>query len=155
MRLRARELRGPLILAALVIILDQVTKHWALNALADNRIIDVFWTLRLNLAFNRGMAFSSAEWLGPVVPILAITVAVVLLMSVKRSAANRGFSVAVGLVIGGSLGNVIDRVFRNGGWPDGEVVDFIDVQWWPIFNVADIAIVVGGGVLVWLTLRAP
>jgi signal peptidase II len=58
-------------------------------------------------------------------------------------------------VIGGSVGNVVDRLFRNDGWFDGAVVDFIDLQWWPIFNVADIGIVIGGGILLLLTLRAP
>ncbi len=113
------------------------------------------WTLRLNLAYNKGMAFSSGDGLGPAVPILAIAVAVFLLVSVGRSRRDRWFAAGVGLVIGGALGNVVDRLLRNDGWLDGAVVDFIDLQWWPIFNVADIAIVVGGGVLVWLTLRAP
>ena len=62
--------------------------------------------------------------------------------------------VAVGLVIGGSIGNVLDRLFRGEGWLRGQVVDFIDLQWWPIFNVADMAIVVGGVLLVVSTLRA-
>ena len=54
---------------------------------------------------------------------------------------NVPVATAVGLVIGGSVGNVVDRLFRNDGWFDGAVVDFIDLQWWPIFNVADIGIV--------------
>lgn len=154
MNLTARTMRGPLITSTIVVLVDQLTKHWALGALGDGHRIDVVWTLRLNLAFNKGMAFSQGDWLGPVVPILAIVVAVVLLVSLKRSA-SRWMAIAVGLVIGGSLGNVIDRLFRNEGWLHGAVVDFIDVQWWPIFNVADIAIVVGGGLLLWMTLRAP
>jgi signal peptidase II len=155
MKLSARTLRGPLAIAAVVVLVDQLTKQWALSALDDDRVVHVIWTLRFNLAYNKGMAFSKGDWLGPAVPILAIAVAVVLLVSVRRSASNRWFTAAVGLVIGGSLGNVIDRLFRNDGWFDGAVVDFIDLQWWPIFNVADIAIVVGGGVLLLLTLRSP
>jgi signal peptidase II len=153
-----RPIRGvsvPLLIAGAVVLVDQLTKHWAVNALDDNHVIDVVWTLRFNLAFNKGMAFSSADWLGPVIPFLAIGVATFLLVSVRRSGATRWFATAVGLVIGGSVGNVVDRLFRNDGWLDGAVVDFIDLEWWPIFNVADMGIVVGGAILLVLTLRAP
>jgi len=153
MILAARTIRGPLIIAAVVVLVDQLTKHWALNALDNGREIDIVWTLRFNLAFNKGMAFSRADWLGPAVPVLAIVVAVILLRSLKQSS-NALLPIAVGLVVGGSLGNVVDRLFRNDGWFHGGVVDFIDLQWWPIFNVADIAIVVGGGALLWLTLKS-
>ena len=51
--------------------------------------------------------------------------------------------VSAGLLIGGALGNLVDRVFRGDGWLHGAVVDFIDVQWWPIFNVADIGVTCG------------
>ena len=152
---RVRDVRVPLLIAAGVVLLDQLTKHWALNALDDDHVVDVLWTLRFNLAFNKGMAFSSADWLGPVIPFLAIGVAVVLLVTIKRSGGSRWFVTAVGLVVGGSVGNVVDRLFRNDGWLGGAVVDFIDLQWWPIFNVADIGIVVGGAILLWLTLQAP
>ena len=55
---------------------------------------------------------------------------------------------SVGLIIGGAVGNLIDRLFRQEGWLRGGVVDFIDFQWFPIFNVADAAITVGGFLLV-------
>ena len=151
----ARAIRGPLVIAGLVVAIDQLTKHWAVNALDRDRIIDIVWTLRLNLAFNNGMAFSRGDWLGPAVPVLAVAVSVVLLVSLVRSPRSRWFAAAVGLVVGGSFGNVIDRLFRNDGGLNGAVVDFIDLQWWPIFNVADVAIVAGGGLLLWMTLRAP
>ena len=58
--------------------------------------------------------------------------------------------IAVGAIIGGAIGNLADRVFREGGgFFGGAVVDFIDLQWWPVFNVADSAIVVGGILVVW------
>ena len=84
-------LRAPMAIAAIVIAADQLTKHWALNALGPSaehpsgRNIDLFWTLRFNLAFNTGMAFSSGEGLGPLVPILAIGVIAVLLISIGKS----------------------------------------------------------------------
>ena len=59
------------------------------------------------------------------------------------------------LIVGGSLSNVVDRLFRGDGWFDGAVVDFIDVQWWPVFNIADAAIVVGAVLLLITSLRAP
>ena len=58
--------------------------------------------------------------------------------------------IAVGAIIGGAIGNLADRAFREGGgFFGGAVVDFIDLQWWPVFNVADSAIVVGGILVVW------
>jgi signal peptidase II len=70
-----------------------------------------------------------------------------LLVSLRRQTSPYG-TIAVGLVIGGAAGNVIDRLFRSPGWLRGAVIDFIDLQWWPIFNVADMAITVGGLLLV-------
>ena len=150
---RLRTLGWPLALATIVVAVDQSTKHWALNALDDGRIIDLVGPLRLNLAFNRGMAFSRGDGIGPFIPILAITVVAVLLMAVGRST-SRWFTLGVGLIVGGTLGNVIDRLFRGGGWLDGAVIDFIDVQWWPVFNLADACIVVGAAVLLLTSLRS-
>jgi signal peptidase II len=134
--------------AVAVVLVDQLTKAWALNALEDGRVIDVVWTLRFNLAFNSGMAFSQAQGAGPILGVIALVVIVVLLVSVGRSGGRLG-AVATGLVIGGALGNVIDRLFRSGnGFLRGEVVDFIDLQWWPVFNVADMAISIGGILLI-------
>ena len=99
------------------------------------------------------MAFSQGEGIGRLVPILAITVVAALLMAVGRSS-SRWFTVGVGLIVGGSLSNVVDRLFRGEGWLDGAVVDFIDVQWWPVFNLADAAIVVGAALLLLTSLRA-
>jgi signal peptidase II len=134
--------------AAVVVLLDQVTKAWALAALDDGEVIEVVWTLQFNLAFNSGMAFSQAQGAGPILGVLALIVVAALLVSVGRTG-SRLSAVATGMVIGGAIGNVIDRLFRSGGgFLRGEVVDFIDLQWWPVFNVADIAITVGGVLLI-------
>ena len=69
-------------------VLDQLTKHWAVNALDDGHVIDLVGSLRLKLAFNTGMAFSQGEGIGPFVPILAITVVALLLMAVGRSSSR-------------------------------------------------------------------
>jgi signal peptidase II len=150
---RLRTLGWPLGVAAVVVAVDQLTKHWALNALDHGRIIDLVGPLRLNLAFNRGMAFSQGDGIGPFIPILAITVVAALLMAVGRST-SRWFALGVGLIVGGTLGNVIDRLFRGEGWLDGAVIDFVDVQWWPVFNVADACIVVGAALLLLTSLRS-
>ena len=69
---------------------------------------------------------------------------------------SRVTSVAAGLVAGGALGNLIDRIFRGDRILHGSVVDFIDFQWFPIFNVADMAIDIGGALFVlWTLVRAP
>ena len=141
--------------ALFVIVADQLTKHWAVNELVD-RNIDLFWTLRFNLSYNTGMAFSRGENLGPIIGVLALVVVVVLLLSIKRQP-GRLTDVAVGMIVGGAIGNVIDRLFRQEAWLRGGVVDFIDFQWFPIFNIADIGVTVGGALLVlasWLAGRA-
>ena len=139
-------------IALAVVVADQLTKHWAVNELVD-RNIDVFWTLRFNLSYNTGMAFSSGESFGPIIGVLALVVVVVLLLSLKRQP-GRLTDVAVGLIIGGAIGNVIDRLFRQEAWFRGAVVDFIDFQWFPIFNIADIGVTVGGALLVFASWRA-
>ena len=147
MNLLARPPRGPLVVAAVVVVLDQLTKHWALNELTDGHTIHLFWTLQLNLAFNTGMAFSKGDGLGPYIGVIAIVVVAVMLVSLGRTN-SRWNMVAIGLVVGGAIGNILDRLFRGDGWFHGAVVDFIDPQWFPIFNVADIAVTVGGFMLV-------
>jgi signal peptidase II len=128
--------------AAAVLAIDQLTKWWAVETL-DTRTIDIVWTLRLHLTINYGSAFSVAPGRGAVISVLALVVVAILLRS-GRYATKPAMAVAIGLVSGGALGNLIDRAFRAGdGLLGGGVVDFIDLQWWPVFNVADCAIVVG------------
>ena len=145
--------RTTLAVAGAIVALDQLTKEWAVSNLTD-RNIDLFWTLRLNLSFNSGMAFGRGEGLGPVIGVVALVVIAVLLLGLRRQG-DRLSAVAAGFVVGGALGNVLDRLFRDPGWFRGAVVDFIDPQWWPIFNVADMGITIGGALLVLANLRAP
>jgi signal peptidase II len=147
----ARALRGSMLIALAVVVIDQLTKQWALEAL-DDRNIDLFWTLRLNLVFNQGMAFSQGEGLGPIIGVVALVVVVGLLISLRKGAGTLG-TIGVGLVVGGAVGNLIDRLFRGEGWLRGAVVDFVDLQWFPVFNVADVAINVGAGLLILGSVR--
>ncbi len=138
--------------AAVVLAVDQLTKTWAVRALDDGPI-DVIWTLRFKLTFNTGASFSQGEGFGPVIGVLAAVIAVALLWT-GRNLAGRLGPLAVGTVLGGALGNLADRAFRRGdGFLGGAVVDFIDLQWWPVWNVADAAVVVGAVLLVLATAR--
>ena len=129
-------------ISSLVILcIDQITKAWAVIVLED-RIIDLVWTLRLRLVHNTGFAFSAGSGLGPVLALAAIVIIGVLWSSRRR--VNRGWAaIGLGGIIGGALGNLTDRVFRGTGWGRGAVVDFVDLGWWPIFNLADASITVG------------
>jgi len=136
-----------LLIAAVIVGLDQLSKHWAVSQLNDGHTVHVLWTLQFNLAFNGGMAFGRGQGLGPVIGVIATVVVVVLVLSLRQSE-NKMSIIGVGLIVGGAMGNIIDRLFRGDAWLHGKVVDFIDFQWFPIFNVADICVNVGGGLLV-------
>lgn len=126
-----------------MLAVDQFTKTLALDALADGPV-HLVWTLRLRLSFNRGAAFGLAPGLTPFLAAAAI-VLVALLAAMGRGLITRRLAVAIGLLLGGAMGNLADRVFRD---HEGAVVDFIDLQWWPVFNVADTAITCGAVVMV-------
>ncbi len=144
-----------LVSAAALVVLDQSTKWWALRTLDGGRVIDIFWSLRLRLVFNTGAAFSTFQGLGPLLGIAGAAVAATLLLN-RRLVRGRASAVCVGSVAGGALGNLADRLFRSGdGFLGGAVVDFIDVQWWPVWNVADMGVVVGGAALVLSAWRLP
>jgi signal peptidase II len=128
--------------AVAVLVLDILTKGWAVSALSDGRDIHIFWTLHFALTHNEGMAFSTGTNIGPFIGMLAIVV-IAILVATMRKQSNAMSLVATGCIVGGATGNVLDRVFRGTGFMDGAVVDFIDLRWWPVFNVADIGIVCG------------
>jgi signal peptidase II len=113
--------------------------------------------LYLTHARNTGAAFSFAEGFTVVFSLIAAVVVVVIVRTARRLFST-GWAVALGLVLGGALGNLVDRVFREPGFLRGGVVDFVSVfapdgQVYPIFNVADSAIVCGGVLGVLLALR--
>ena len=146
-----RTIAVSVVVAAAVVVIDQLTKRWALGAL-DDRDIHLFWTLQFNLAYNTGMAFSRGQGLGPFIGVIALVVVVLMLVRLGREG-GRLATVATGLIVGGALGNITDRIFRGDGLLDGAVIDFIDPQWFPIFNVADIGVTIGGTLLVLTAIR--
>ena len=147
-----RATRMSLLVAGVIAVLDQLSKAWALRDLADGHIIHVIWTLQFNLTYNRGMAFSRGAGLGPVIGVIALVVVVMLLLSLRR-ADNSLTRLATGLIIGGAVGNILDRLFRDSGWMRGAVIDFIDFQWWPVFNIADMAIMIGAATMIVAMLK--
>ena len=141
------------LLIAFIVVADQATKHWALNRLSSARTIDLIGSLRFNLAFNEGMAFSQATGAGPIIGALAFVVIIVIVLWLRRNAKGLA-GVAAGLIVGGATGNLIDRLLRGDAWLRGAVVDFIDLQWWPIFNIADAAISTGAVLMIVASVRA-
>lgn len=136
--------------AAVVVALDQITKQIALSTLDDGPVDLIEGVLTLRLTFNSGGAFGVGEGFPEV--FLAATVAIVgLILYWARSIEKTSWLAALGMVMGGGIGNVADRVFRGHG---GRVVDFIDLHVWPVFNLADSAIVVGVAIIFLLGVRA-
>lgn len=147
--------RIPIITAVIVPVIvaaDQLTKRWAVSSLSGRPPRHVVWTLQWNLTRNSGMAFSKGQGVGPVIGVLALVV-VLWLAWTSRKLTGVLPSVAAGLVAGGAIGNLVDRLFRGGRPLRGSVIDFIDFQWFPIFNIADMAIDIGGALfLLWTFL---
>jgi signal peptidase II len=133
-----------------VVLLDQLTKWWAKETLVagpcgvdGDGCIHLVGSLRLHLVFNTGAAFSTGGGLGPLFGLIAFCMALFLL-NMARSRSDVVGPVILGVISGGALGNLVDRLARaEDGFLTGSVVDFIDAQWWPVFNVADSAVVVG------------
>jgi signal peptidase II len=149
------------IIVAVVLVVDQLTKTWAVSRLQnDFDGIHLVGSLHFRLAYNSGMAFSKGQGRGAIIGAVALVIVAGLLWF-ARSVEDVLSRVAIGMVIGGALGNVCDRLFRAGvtgvpkGFLGGRVVDFVYVGWWPTFNVADSCVVVGGILLAIATLRAP
>jgi len=139
-------------IGGIVVTVDQLTKLWAQTALADGPI-DVVWTLRFREIGNTGAAWSIGKGLGPFLGILILII--IGAMYWYRSRIDSGLPfVAYSVIFGGAIGNVLDRLFRGEGWLRGAVVDFIDFQWYPIFNVADMSVVVGSLSLLALSWRS-
>lgn len=137
-----------------VVGLDQLSKHWALNRL-DSGPVDIVGSLRLNLTFNDGAAFSLGGGRTTWIALLALAVASVIAVLGWR-ATQVASSVGFGIILGGALGNLVDRALRAGdGFLGGHVVDFVDLGWWPVFNVADVSLWVGIAVLFVTSWRQP
>lgn len=128
---------------AVVVVMDLLTKQWALTALSDVRSVDVVGSLvRFELTFNPGAAFGSFQGAGPILGVVAVLATVWMVWYAGRVDSALAV-VGLGLIVGGAIGNLVDRVTRGDGLLDGRVVDFIRLPNWPNFNVADMAVFFG------------
>jgi len=139
--------------AVLVLVADIVSKVIVVATLSDRAPVHLVGTvLELTETRNAGAAFSVGT--GATIVFTGVAVAVVVVIArTARRLRSRGWAVALGLLLGGALGNLTDRVFRAPGPLRGQVVDWIQLPHWPVFNLADSAIVVGGVLAVVLSLR--
>jgi signal peptidase II len=147
-----------LLLAASVLALDLASKLVVVATIERGEDIRLLGgALYLTQLRNVGAAFSFAEGWTIVFSLVAVAVAVVIVRTAS-SLFSTAWAVALGLVLGGAVGNLIDRVFRDPGFLRGGVVDFLSVfgpdgEVWPVFNLADSAIVCGGILGAYLAVR--
>lgn len=139
-----------------VLAFDQLTKLWAVAVLSDGPVHIGGDSVRLVLLRNAGGAFSLLSNAGvtPLIALLAVGVAIYLVRLLIRSD-DVWLTVALALVLGGALGNLSDRIFRSPGFLRGEVVDFVSIGTFPVFNAADAALDVGIVLLLILSFRRP
>ena len=140
--LTRRSPAGPLAVAAVIAALDQLTKIWAVAALSDGPVEVIGTLLQFRLTRNPGGAFSLLTGLTPVLAVLAVVMVVYIVRTTRRTS-DAFMAYSLGLVLGGAIGNLVDRMVRSPGVLRGEVVDFFKVPNWPTFNVADCAITIG------------
>ncbi len=158
---RARPARPALLLglvAALAVIMDQVTKVIVVARLTPNVPVDVIpgW-LQFRLVRNPGAAFSLSTGTTWLFTLIAVVV-VVFIIRIARRLGSLPWAIALGLLLGGALGNLIDRLLRQPGFARGHVVDFIEYLRFPfidfpVFNVADSCIVISAVLIAWFGLR--
>jgi lipoprotein signal peptidase len=148
-----RQIGALIAVAVAVLALDIVSKVVVVATLSDRlpiRLLGGFLHLRVDR--NPGAAFSFAQGFTVVFSLIAISVIVVILRSSRRIR-SIPWAVTLGLLLGGATGNLVDRVFRYPGVFRGWVVDWIQIPHWPVFNLADSAIVCGGILAVLLSVR--
>jgi signal peptidase II len=142
-----------IIITSLIFTLDLISKDWATNYLqfrAPVKVIGDF--LQLTYGTNPGAGFSFATDATALLSSLKLCVAV-LIIYYMRKVTNRSWAIGLALLLGGVLGNLWDRVIRPPGFWRGEVVDWIALPNWPIFNIADSSIVVAGFLLTIFAMR--
>jgi signal peptidase II len=155
---RQRMLLVLLGVAATVIVLDQLSKHWVVSSIlprmqsGEGPIVLLGGFLKLTYTENTGAAFSMGTGYTWIFSIIAVIVAVVILRSARRLG-SLGWAVALGGLLGGLLGNLIDRITRPPGPGLGYVVDWIQFPNFAVFNIADSAIVCSAILMVLLALR--
>jgi signal peptidase II len=145
--------RTLLSVAWLIWILDLATKAWAVSQLANREPVEILGSFfQLTFVRNPGAAFSFASNATLFLSLFGIIVALGIIYFAPKIT-SKGWSVVLGLVMGGVLGNLMDRIFREPSFLRGHVIDWMQLPHWPIFNVADSAIVVAAVLAMILTAR--
>lgn len=145
--------RTLLSVAWLIWILDLATKAWAISQLANREPVKILGSFfQLTFVRNSGAAFSFASNATLFLSFFGITVVIGVIYFAPKIT-SKGWSVVLGLVLGGVLGNLMDRIFREPSFLRGHVIDWMQLPHWPIFNIADSAIVVAAGLAMILTAR--
>ncbi|MBI2873451.1 MAG: signal peptidase II [Firmicutes bacterium] len=133
-----------LLLGAGIVVFDQITKFLITRSMDLGQSIPLLPFIRLTYALNKGGAFGLFPGIGPVLAAVTALIIGYLLIHLHRSPIKeRVLKLGVTFLIGGALGNLIDRLRF------GKVVDFVDLTFWPVFNMADVAVVVGTILLAW------
>lgn len=136
-----------------MLVADLLSKWLAVRELSDHDPVELLGgLLTLRLVRNPGAAFGVAQGLTVVFTLVAVAVVVVILRLAPRLR-SLPWAVGLGLVLGGAVGNLVDRVFRSPAPGRGHVVDFLELPHWPVFNLADSAIVCAGVLMVVLSAR--
>jgi signal peptidase II len=132
---------------ALIVAADQATKSLAVARWSQQPLSIVGTHVQLLVTRNSGSAFSRFQNLTPVLAVGAIVIAIVLAQATRK--ANDPVTLcALVLLLGGAAGNLTDRLVRSPGFLTGHVVDFVQVGWWPVFNLADSCVTVGAVLIV-------
>ncbi len=147
-----RRVRLLLTVAGVVLVLDIVTKVLAVRLLTPGQPVSIIGdTVTWTLVRNSGAAFSMATSYTWVLTLVA-TVVVFGIIWMGRRLVSPWWAIGLGMILGGAMGNLVDRFFRSPGPLRGHVVDFLSIGWWPVFNVADPSVVGGAILLVVLSL---
>ncbi len=147
-----RRLRLLLSVALVVLALDVITKVLAVRLLTPGQPVSIIGdTVTWTLVRNSGAAFSMATGYTWVLTLVATGV-VIGIIWMGRRLVSPWWALGLGMILGGALGNLMDRFFRSPGPLQGHVVDFLSIGWWPVFNVADPAVVGGAILLVVLSM---
>lgn len=136
-------------------VLDQVTKHLALTRLEPYESVPVIGrVLQFRLVFNDGAAFSlggGGAFTG-IFTAFSSLAGIVVTVYVMTRLRHRGWAVVLGLLGAGIFGNLTDRLIRDPGFPVGHVIDFLQLPYWPIFNIADICVTSAAVGIIWLAV---
>ena len=133
-------------------LFDFATKTWALHSLSSQprKIIGSF--LQFTLVHNSGAAFSFATGFTFAFSLLALAVVIAVIYYAPKLTSH-GWQIAIGLLLGGVLGNLTDRIFREPSFLSGHVIDWIQIPHWPVFNIADSAICIAAAISFVLSMR--